>query len=402
VVSLYRYEHDRPYKLSQQEMVLSRKEREDMLREWTIPRVDVIQATRDNLKAKFQRRQTVRNVRRVQKLEIAFERAAKSLKRVLHLRKSTSDEANDMQEQANLAAQALDTARVAHYDLEEPIIDDRVIGISEPKDDDDAWNEIDVAASYTRESIDDSASAVSGITFDSTPSSVMEMERFYRELELEMFGSLELQESKRSEHTKDTCSATEDGSMPSFTSFMKNKAGRRFRSMELDVSPPMQQPTIHQQVPHTPNYQSGSLVYSPTRRMQYNHARTSAYRGYSLRDAYYRGNQFSAFDIASSMVPASRIYSGEKGDEERQVSMESQMNPLGSPHSVLFEREERNQYKSSTIQDDSDGPTIKNLPYSTLNTVAKWTEDDEPVTISEDDIYYDPRPELLDLATRHC
>jgi hypothetical protein len=237
----------------------------------------------------------------------------------------------------------------------------------------------------------------------------MEMERFYRELELEMFGSsipqtLELPESEKSEHTRGTCSATEDvstsSSMPSYTSFINNEAGRRFHSMELGVSPPMQQPTIHQQVQHTPNYQGGNLVYAPTHRMQYNHARTSAYRGYSLRDAY-RGNQFSAFDIASSMVPASRIYSGERGCEERQVSMESQINPLGSPHNnVLSEREERSQYKSSTIEDDSDGPTIKNLPYSTLSTVTKWMEDPdhEPITISEDQIYYDPTP----LFTRHC
>jgi hypothetical protein len=424
VVSVNRYESDRPYKRSQQEMVLSREEREEMLQEWTIPHDDVIQATRDNVKAKFQRRRTVRNVRRVENLEIAFECAAKSLKRALHLRKRTPDEVNVMEEQANLEAQALDAARVgAHHDLAEPIIDDGVIGISEPDDDDDAWNKIE--ASNTRESmvdaegrlpftLDDSASAVSGMTFDSTTASVMEMERFYRELELEMFGSsnhqtLELPESEKAEQAWETCSATEDvsssSSMPSFTSFRNNEAGRRFHSMELGVSPPMQQPTIHQQVLHTPNYQGGSLVYPPTHRMQYNpYARTSAYRGYSLRDAY-RGNQSSAFDMASSMVPASRIYSGERGYEERQVSMESQINPLGSPHSVLFEREELDQCKSSTIQDDSDGPTIKNLPYSTVSTVTKWMEDPEPVTISEDQIYYDPRPELLDpapLAPRHC
>ncbi len=71
---------------------------------------------------------------------------------------------NEMQDQANLAAQALDAARsAAHHDLEEPIIDNGVIGSSEPKDydDDDAWNKIsedawnkmDVAdSSYTRES----------------------------------------------------------------------------------------------------------------------------------------------------------------------------------------------------------------------------------------------------------
>jgi hypothetical protein len=460
VFSVNRYEHDRPYKRCQIEMVLSREEREEVLREWSIPQDDVIQATRDNLKAKFQRRQTVRNVRRVEKLEIAFEGAAKSLKRALHLRKRTSEEVDDMQERANLAAQALDAARsAAHHDFEEPVIDDGVVGTGELEDYDDAWNKIsedawnkmDVAdSSYTRESmgdadgrmpytLDDAASAMSGITFDSTTSSVTEMERFHRELELEMFGSgpsipqtLELPETK-SEHTSDTCSATADASsstsMPSFTSFRNNEVGRRFHPMERGVSPPMQQP-IHQQGMHTPNYQGGntpnyqggntpnyhggntpnyqggnapnyqgrSLVHAPNQHMQYNpYVRTSAYRGYSLRDAY-RGNQVSAFDTAGSRLPASRNYSGsgDRGYEERHVSMDSQINPLGSPSNVLYEREERNQHKSSTIQDHSDGPTIKHLPYSTLSTF----HDHEPVTISEDQIYDDPRPELLDLPTR--
>ena len=80
-------------RLVQQAMVLSRFEREQLLEEWNIPHSDIIKAIRQNVKSKFDRRQTIRNTHKgVEKLELLFEGASKTLKRKLRLRKHTSEE----------------------------------------------------------------------------------------------------------------------------------------------------------------------------------------------------------------------------------------------------------------------------------------------------------------------
>lgn len=383
-------------------MVLSREERFELLQEWTIPQDAVIQATRDNLKAKFQRRRTVRNASKVEKLEIAFEGAAKSLKRAFHLRKRTSDEMKDLQRQANLASQALDAARVsAYHDLSEPIVDHRVVGISEPDDDEDAWKNISGVASsslFAGEAMDDSATAVSCITFDSATSSMMDIEEFYRDLELEMFGAdddetssipphtLEVHGSAKSQNTAETGLATEDvsssSSTPSFLSFANTEV-RQFHSFEMGIPTTPQHQVTENQMPL--DYRGGSQAQ--THNVQYNpYARTSAYRGYSLRDAY-RGNQCAAF--GTFMVPPSSANTGGMGYEEsREISMPNQNNAWRSAHRSPFLQHDW--FNALSSSDANEGPTITMLPYSTANTGRKWVEDHdhhEPVTISEEQGY---------------
>ena len=174
--------------------------------------------------------------------------------------------------------------------------------------------------------IDDATSAVSGITFgDSTTTSAYEMEMFHRELELEMFGEEpdELDESFSQQgrqhnnvvmeyngsnnsmsivsgsHEEEMSSSS--GTMHSFQSPNNNNNNNnyyndpqpRYNSPQMDNSPiaysALQKQYEQQQ------QQMFLRQYNP-------YARTSAYRGYSLRDAYRNNNQFSAFDMANQMT----------------------------------------------------------------------------------------------------
>eukprot|EP00980_Cylindrotheca_fusiformis_P007220 scaffold1525_cov142-Cylindrotheca_fusiformis.AAC.20 len=415
VVTVNQYECDNPYRCSQEEMVLPKEERVAILQEWTVSHDEMVQATRDNLKAKFQRRRTVRNARKVEKLEAAFEGAAKTLKRALHLKKRPSDEVKDLQDEAHRASEALDAVRVAEYhDFRLPEPDDGPVGISEPGDEDDSLQKLAAASSSPRKSmsganrsvsvsVDETATAVSGITLESTNSSEKEMEQFYRELELEMFGlenpelsasspiptTLEVPDWTKSEDTIHSAGVTEvsssESSVPSFSSFVSSTEDERLcHYLQMGCSPTL--PQLPQQVP--PSFQDARLMYSPNHRLQYNpYTRTAAYRGYSLRDAY-RNNQCSAFNMANRMVPLSDMYASER-EQQKEQSFPS--------HNPLLPRDDQLNVRSSG--DMNDGPRIKHLPYSTAHTTeSRWVEDLDhhgPVTITEDRIYYDSGPELV-------
>jgi hypothetical protein len=188
-------------------MVLTRDEREKLLLHWGYSFDDIVSAIRTNIKIKNQRRQTVTNLGKVERLEEAFESATRKLKRVVLLRRSTADEVKEMQEQAELAASALASLKLAEDRVLGEIASGSVPTEHEPDEDQLANLNVQVAVSdFCRHSPIDTMMRGSGIiitgdddpyddlTMDglsfgnSTSASVLEMEKFYKELELEMFG----------------------------------------------------------------------------------------------------------------------------------------------------------------------------------------------------------------------
>ena len=160
---------------------------------------------------KNQRRQTVTNLGKVERIEEAFESATRKLKRALLLRKSTGNKVKRLQEQANLAQSALTSLKIAEDRALDEIRRGRMPRRVEPEKADLENYHLDVAvANYGRTNPqdngirrpshlvvseqDDFYSSFDGLTLggNSTTPSQLEMERFYRELEMEMFGDEEL------------------------------------------------------------------------------------------------------------------------------------------------------------------------------------------------------------------
>lgn len=402
VINISNYEVERKRnRHPRQARVLSREEREILLQLWDVPHHDIIQATRNNVKAKFQRRQTVRNIKRVEKLEIVFEGAAKALKRALYLRRRTLDEVEELQFQADLAARSLEEAQ-----LEDLIYggnhdgQDDTISISEPEGDYD-WNNMKVEVSghcksYPIESMvyadgadevsDDAASTFSGNT-RSTSTSVKEMERFYKELELEMFGGEEppllgrtLEVPEFSKADGDTEALTQDdnlslsSSLPSYYPEDRRSNGSSHRNQHHH----------HQRLPYSSNSYFSDIPVSPIHLMQYNGSsfpQTSSYRGYSLRDAY--GGRSSPY-----YIPPQQNTMG-LGQQRRSDTYNQASQQVGSETSPFW-RQSSEQEKLP--QNHNDEPSIKHLPLPTRKCSTKWMEENdspkarqphEPVTISE-------------------
>jgi hypothetical protein len=171
---------------------------------WGVQSHDVINATRASLRVKNRRRQTIGNLGKLEKIEEAFQGASKAVKRTFLMRRRTGDKVKMMQQQAELAARegALKLSGNTECRSAPSIV------CNEP--DDDTLERMHVSVSdFCRSSPaeamirgtssinsgdNDAASCVSGFTLlsNSTTASQLEMESFYRELELEMFGEEEL------------------------------------------------------------------------------------------------------------------------------------------------------------------------------------------------------------------
>jgi hypothetical protein len=188
-------------------LILSREEREALLLNWGASFHDIVESVRGNIKVKNQRRQTVTNLGKVERIEEAFESATRKLKRALLLRKSTGNKVKRLQEQANLAQSALTSLKIAEDRALDEIRRGRMPRRDEPEKADLENYHLDVAvANYGRTNPqdngirrpshlvvseqDDFYSSFDGLTLggNSTTASQLEMERFYRELEMEMFG----------------------------------------------------------------------------------------------------------------------------------------------------------------------------------------------------------------------
>jgi hypothetical protein len=104
-LSIDDYETRRSYRRAGSAMVLTREERDALLRkEWEVSRADIAAAIRQTLKIKHQRRHTVQNLNK-ESVDLLMERAANGLRRSLLFQSSTSQELQRL-EQQYLAAQA--------------------------------------------------------------------------------------------------------------------------------------------------------------------------------------------------------------------------------------------------------------------------------------------------------
>jgi hypothetical protein len=166
------------------EMVLTRHERENLLNTWGAQPEEITKAIRVNVKVKNQRRQTVRNLNKAT-IEEKLEKAKDKLKRALLMKPSPHKELQTLQRQAILAAQMLATV-VQIMPESSTGVDDEALTCSE--------NGMSVDAStHPAEEEDDDRSRMSGLSLsNSTTASMKAMEKFYRELELDLFGDEEL------------------------------------------------------------------------------------------------------------------------------------------------------------------------------------------------------------------
>ena len=90
-----------------------------LTQEWEVSRKDCANATRESLKVKNQRRQTVRNMGKVNpKMEEAMENVGKKFKRTLSFKKKTSAEVEQMMVEAELAQSYLAALAAKEYQWE--------------------------------------------------------------------------------------------------------------------------------------------------------------------------------------------------------------------------------------------------------------------------------------------
>lgn len=84
-------------------MLLPRSVRTDLLvKEWDVPRTEIAQAVRSNIKVKNQRRRTVNNMNEgTEKLEYVMQSAKRKLKRTLLFKKRPSKQTQELQEKAD-------------------------------------------------------------------------------------------------------------------------------------------------------------------------------------------------------------------------------------------------------------------------------------------------------------
>jgi hypothetical protein len=186
-------------------MVLTREDRESLLLAWGVSFHDIVDSIRSNIRVKNQRRQTVTNLGKVERLEEAFESATRKLKRAVLLRRRPGNKVKELKEQSELAQQTLATLRIAEERALNEIHRDSGRIQHEPEEDNLEHLEVQVSVSdFCRNSPaestvrgapivvstdDDAAFSTDGLSIgNSTTASVLEMEKFYRELELEMFG----------------------------------------------------------------------------------------------------------------------------------------------------------------------------------------------------------------------
>lgn len=106
-MSIDEYENQRPTRRSHIEMVVPRTVREHMLRrEWDIPQRLIADAVRQNIKVKNQRRATVNNLDKADKVEEVMEAAGRKLMRGLLLKKSTAQQVAELERQWEQAEKA--------------------------------------------------------------------------------------------------------------------------------------------------------------------------------------------------------------------------------------------------------------------------------------------------------
>lgn len=314
------YEGYRGPRREQLEMVLTRHERENLLIEWGVPNYLIADGTRNALRVKNQRKQTVVNAGKVAKLEEVIESASKRFKEALAFPKksrstdSISSRGSDEEkkegdnESADFGRSSQNTtiSMEIHTTPTSNIVrnvSNRVISVEPDMDilermgmnvslsnivklsPDGALmascSSLEQFVEWTDDYARDDAYTLGATTFghNSASPSVLEMERFYQELEREMFGeeaslpcmvgqTLEVNtcEYDISEHCDDMTVASSPHSASCF--HMSERASspcppHMFDSYQVhrdagpvrDVHNPLHQPQTQQYVRHLPTYE---------------------------------------------------------------------------------------------------------------------------------------------------
>lgn len=99
VLSLEEYEKARPVRRTETQMILPKSVRVSLLKDCGISNNQIVAAIRSGVRAKNQRRTTLGNLGRTEKVEEIIEGAAKQLLKTLFLRKSTSAKAQELQDE---------------------------------------------------------------------------------------------------------------------------------------------------------------------------------------------------------------------------------------------------------------------------------------------------------------
>ena len=106
ILSVEEYEDARPTRRTMSQMILPRSIRTEILRkEWNVSQQQIAAAVRQGIRAKSQRRTTLGNLGKTDKVEEMIEGATKQLLRTLFLRKSTSRSIQEMDEKMKRAHQ---------------------------------------------------------------------------------------------------------------------------------------------------------------------------------------------------------------------------------------------------------------------------------------------------------
>jgi hypothetical protein len=94
-------------------MILPRDVRQQMLRsEWNVSQAQIASAVRNNIRIKNQRRATVNNLGKAEKMEEFFESAGSKLKQGIMLKKSTTKQARELDVMFQNANRAREQARI--------------------------------------------------------------------------------------------------------------------------------------------------------------------------------------------------------------------------------------------------------------------------------------------------
>jgi hypothetical protein len=103
-VDVDKYEEIRPVRRKQLEMVLPRDLRDEMLRkEWDVTQREIVEAIRENVKVKSQRRTTVNNLGKAAKVEEIMESLGRKVKRTLKFERTIGSQARRLEAQHNEA-----------------------------------------------------------------------------------------------------------------------------------------------------------------------------------------------------------------------------------------------------------------------------------------------------------
>lgn len=121
--SLEVYEHIHGQPRNQLDLIMSREERQTTLMlDWGVTYVEIAQAVRETFKVRNQRRRSVHNIGKAQKLDTFLESAQRKLKRTLLFQKRSSSQVQGMMQQAEEAAAFL--AKVTAANNSDRMIED--------------------------------------------------------------------------------------------------------------------------------------------------------------------------------------------------------------------------------------------------------------------------------------